>query len=82
MEDAPLKPFPEPVMLAIEELDVSQAWMIGDTPDDMTAARMAGVLPIGVVAPMDELSRSTDGMFNEGAAMVLTKLSDIEEIIP
>ena len=34
MEDAPLKPDPAPVRLALERLGVATAWMLGDTPDD------------------------------------------------
>ena len=50
-EDAPLKPDPAPVRLALERLEVRSAWMLGDTPDDMRAAVGAGVVPVGVVPP-------------------------------
>eukprot|EP01113_Clastostelium_recurvatum_P011167 TRINITY_DN1563_c0_g1_i1.p1 TRINITY_DN1563_c0_g1~~TRINITY_DN1563_c0_g1_i1.p1 ORF type:complete len:670 (+),score=148.27 TRINITY_DN1563_c0_g1_i1:1385-3394(+) len=38
MEDARLKPSPEPVLLALKQLGVKQGYMIGDTPDDIRAA--------------------------------------------
>ena len=41
MEDAPPKPAADPVVLACQKLGVQSAWMIGDTPDDMRAARAA-----------------------------------------
>ena len=42
MEDAPPKPDPQPVRLALARLGVERAWLVGDTPDDMRAARAAG----------------------------------------
>lgn len=50
-EDAALKPSPEPVRLALRRLGVTRAWMVGDTVDDLRAARAAGVLPWAVQAP-------------------------------
>ena len=50
-EDAPLKPDPAPVRLAMEQLEARTAWMLGDTPDDLRAAAGAGVVPVGVVPP-------------------------------
>jgi histidinol-phosphate aminotransferase len=47
-EDAPMKPDPTPVRLALERLGVSHAWLLGDTRDDLVAARAAGVIPIGI----------------------------------
>jgi len=82
MDDAPLKPSPEPVARAMSELGVARAWMVGDTPDDVRAARGAGVLPIGVVAPADETEFARRMLANSGAARVLLKLSQIEEMLP
>ena len=48
MEDAPAKPSPEPVQLALTSLGVTRALMVGDTPDDIKAAVGAGVVGIGV----------------------------------
>ena len=39
MEDAPQKPDPTPVKRAMRALDVERAWLLGDTVDDMRAAR-------------------------------------------
>jgi histidinol-phosphate aminotransferase len=47
-EDALFKPDPAPVRLAMERLDVTRAWMLGDTRDDLESARAAGALPIAV----------------------------------
>jgi histidinol-phosphate aminotransferase len=79
LEDAPLKPDPRPVRLALEKLGIERAWMVGDTPDDLTAARRAGVLPLGVVAPGGgDQSVLTDA----GAAKVLSKLDELQELMP
>ena len=74
MEDAPSKPNPAPVRLALERLGVRRAWMIGDTPDDMHAAAQAGVLPLAVAAPGDEAPA--------GGAWVLGQLTDLLELLP
>ncbi len=52
-EDARLKPDPEPVLVALRRLGVTSAWMLGDTVDDIRAARAAEVVPIGVLAPTE-----------------------------
>ena len=78
MEDAPAKPSPEPVTVAMNTLGVERAWMIGDTPDDAVAARNAGVLPIGVVAPGVSKSIKTT-LLSSGAAVVLEQWDQIQE---
>lgn len=80
MEDAPAKPSPEPVQIAVQRLGLSSAWMIGDTPDDVVAARGAGVLPIGINAP----DQGSGGRFlaNWGAAFALESLDELMEILP
>ncbi len=74
MEDAPAKPDPAPVQAALAALGVDRAWMVGDTPDDVVAARAAGVVPLGICAPGD-----TDPapLLRAGAARVLPALSDL-----
>lgn len=48
-----LKPSPEPVLLALHQLNVSnrRAWLIGDSPADIEAARSAGIWSIGLGNP-------------------------------
>lgn len=82
MEDARLKPDPEPVQLALSQLGVERAWMIGDTVDDIRAARGAAVVPLGVLAPAEpspDLAR--DQLLSAGAARVLTQLDDLLELL-
>ncbi|MHB2015412.1 MAG: TIGR01548 family HAD-type hydrolase [Candidatus Xenobia bacterium] len=82
MEDGPLKPDPAPVRLAMERLGVRAAWMVGDTPDDVRAARAAGVVPIGVPAPGHEWTETDDMLVRAGAARVLHRLEELEELLP
>jgi len=76
MEEAPLKPHPAPVRLLMQRLGVERAWLLGDTPDDVRAARSAGVLPIGVLAP----GEAGDGthLLAAGAARVLSHPAEWE----
>jgi histidinol-phosphate aminotransferase len=78
MEDGPAKPHPSPVRQALERLGVRRAWMVGDTPDDAAAARGAGAVPLGVVAP-DDSETTADELLRAGAARVLNGL---EELVP
>jgi len=82
MEDAPIKPNPAPVRLALEHLGVATAWMVGDTPDDLRAARGAAVLPIGVVAPGDDPESTSASLHRAGAATVLPDIRKILEVLP
>jgi histidinol-phosphate aminotransferase len=82
MEDAPAKPDPAPVRLALERLGVATGWMVGDTPDDLKAARGAGVLPIGVTAAGDDRTTMTMALENAGAAKVMGEPKEIEELLP
>jgi histidinol-phosphate aminotransferase len=79
-DEAPLKPDPAPLRLALEILGVSRAWMLGDTPDDIVAARGAGVVPIGVVAPGDDPTRARETL--RRAARVLDQTTDLQEMLP
>ena len=75
-EDADLKPSPSPVRRALEDLAVAHAWMFGDTPDDLVAARLAGVVPVGVLAPGDvsELADTLDKNENSSGDAVCSAL--------
>lgn len=85
MEDAPAKPDPAAVRLAMERLGVEAAWMVGDTPDDIVAARRAGVVPIGILPPGgvgDERIDMADAIERSGSARLLESLEDLEEMLP
>ena len=73
MEDAQAKPDPAPVVRAQRELGIRAAWLVGDTPDDMQAARGANVVPLGFNGP---------GLAEAGAARVLETLDELESLLP
>ncbi|MEC7985599.1 MAG: TIGR01548 family HAD-type hydrolase [Myxococcota bacterium] len=82
MEDAPCKPSPKPVYRALEAMGVDRAWMLGDTPDDMVAAREAGVLPIGVVPPGVTAEPLGTTLLQSGASIVLEQWDSILGRLP
>ena len=82
MEDAPRKPDPAPVRLALARLGVQRAWMVGNTPDDIRAASGASVVPLGVVAPGDDLAATSTALTDAGAASVIAHVTDLEELLP
>lgn len=81
-EDAPLKPDPAPVRLALDTLGVRRAWMLGDTPDDLRAARAANVVPIGIPAPGDTSTDTRSALALAGAARLLSSLEELAACLP
>lgn len=81
LEDAPGKPDPSPVRLALRALGVERAWMLGDTPDDIAAARGAGVLPLAVPAPGEDAPDTRERLRRAGAALVLDTTANLEELL-
>jgi len=82
MDDGPLKPDPAPVRLALQRLGVARAWMLGDTPDDMAAARAAAVVPVAVLPPGESRAEYREALTRAGAARVLQSSNDFEELLP
>jgi histidinol-phosphate aminotransferase len=82
MEDGPPKPDPTPVRVALQRLGVQRAWMLGDTVDDVRAARSAGVIPLGVVAPGTDADHAREHLTAAGAARVLLDPIDLLELLP
>lgn len=82
MEDGPPKPDPAVVRLALDRLGVSSAWMIGDTVDDVRAARGAGVVPLGIAPPGERDEGTERALIGAGAARVLGALHEIEGMLP
>jgi len=83
MEDGPAKPDPAPVRKALDTLGVERAWMLGDTRDDIVAARTAEVLPLGVVS---RARAGTDTartqLLTQGAARVFQNWMEMEALLP
>ncbi|RME30381.1 MAG: HAD family hydrolase [Deltaproteobacteria bacterium] len=81
LEDAPAKPSPEPVMLALRQLDVERAWMVGDSPDDMDAARSAGVVPVGFARKGPGARLRAQALRRRGAAAVLSSPAELSALL-
>ena len=81
MEDAPAKPSPEPVELALKSLGAQSAWMLGDTRDDIESARAAGVLPVGIAAPGQGFEGFAEHILPVGAAFAWRQWTNILEYI-
>ena len=75
LEDAPGKPDPAPVRQAMDTLGVQRAWMVGDSPDDIRAARAAGVVPLGIGAAGDP------SLLAVGAARVLPSAAAVLDLL-
>ena len=82
LEDGPNKPDPTPVRIALEQLGVSKAWMIGDTPDDIRAAVAAGVLALGIVAPGADPKAHSAALEKAGAVRILEDVASLLELLP
>ncbi|MFN5945326.1 MAG: TIGR01548 family HAD-type hydrolase [Phycisphaerae bacterium] len=81
MEDATPKPSPAPLARAMKLLGVTRAWMLGDTRDDIDAARAASIVGIGVLPPgADE--GLTQILERAGAAAVVGSLDGVLEVLP
>jgi histidinol-phosphate aminotransferase len=80
-EDAPSKPDPAPVRLALQHLGETSAWMLGDTPDDAAAASGAGVLPIAVMPPGSG-DTLREGLQASSAAIILDSLDQLDRYLP
>lgn len=80
-DDATPKPDPAPVREALRRLGVDRAWMVGDTPDDIAAARAAGVLPIGIRPPA-AVAGSGSIPAEAGAARILDSLDELKGLLP
>jgi phosphoglycolate phosphatase-like HAD superfamily hydrolase len=81
MEDAPSKPSPDGIRLAMGELGLANPWMIGDTPDDMNAAVAAGITPIGVAASGLGYDKNRKVLLASGAVVVISDTNDIQRLL-
>ena len=69
------KPFPDPMLYAAEKLNVppGRCLMVGDTPVDMRAARLAGMQSAGVLCGFGR----EKGLRQAGANVILPSTADL-----
>lgn len=79
-EDGPGKPDPAPVRLALQRLGVQRAWMVGDNPGDVTAARRAGVVPLAIEPHGIGAESHAERLRAAGGARLLANLGDVHPL--
>ena len=75
------KPDPFPIKLALERLGLREAVYVGDSVDDITAAKRAGIQPIGCVPPGVFPDKLKNLLLKQGAKMVLDNISEIDKAL-
>jgi phosphoglycolate phosphatase len=70
-----MKPYPEPIIFAVKQFgaDPARTVMVGDTPDDIKAARAAGVIPCGVTYGFGTRKDLKDA----GAEIIIEDISEL-----
>jgi len=84
MEDVPPdknKPDPYGLELALKGLSSESAYYFGDTVDDMMAAKKAGVIPVGVIAPGSDALLQKEALLDHGAIQVLDNINQVLEVL-
>lgn len=84
MDDVPPhknKPDPLGIQLALAALSLEEGFYLGDTVDDMLAARRAGMVPIGVTQGIHESQSQIELLKQHGAWQVLTDVNSILEVL-
>ncbi|MFN8827339.1 MAG: HAD family hydrolase [Planctomycetota bacterium] len=80
-EDGPGKPDPAPVRLALQRLEVTSAWMLGDNPSDVQAARAAGVVPLAIAPHGIGAEAHAERLRAAGAARLVPGPADVLRLV-
>ena len=78
-EERPCKPDPYPVNFALQQLGKQTAWMLGDNPSDVTAARGASVVPFAVLPRGIGAESHMDRLRAAGAVRLV---AGVESLLP
>ncbi|MBD3667416.1 MAG: aminotransferase class I/II-fold pyridoxal phosphate-dependent enzyme [Kangiella sp.] len=70
------KPAPEGINQCKAYYGATYCWMLGDTPDDIQAAKAAGALAIGI-----NNKESEENLYQAGAALVVASVNDLERLL-
>ncbi len=84
LEDTPpgkRKPEPFGILLALQNLKTDKALYLGDSIDDMKAASLAKITPIGVLHSESQNAKQIDLLKTWGAQAILNSVNDLDEIL-
>lgn len=86
MDDIPpwrQKPHPDGLLLAMEHLGASEGWYVGDTVDDIIAAKRARLVPIAVAGGLSQQERTAREalLCSRGAIAVIDDVNCVEAIL-
>lgn len=70
------KPAPDGINQCKAYYGATYCWMLGDTPDDIQAAKAAGALAIGVSTKENELN-----LYQAGADLVVASVNELERLL-
>lgn len=70
------KPAPEGINQCKTYYGATDCWMLGDTPDDIQAAKAAGALAIGIAE-----SESANNLYQAGADLVVASVNELERLL-
>jgi len=78
-----LKPDPAGLLLALEQMGCGAkgSLYVGDSADDMRAARAAGVHAVGVIAPGDQPEMAREGLLQAGAQEIIEQIMELEGLL-
>jgi phosphoglycolate phosphatase-like HAD superfamily hydrolase len=82
VEDAAPKPDPAPVRLAMRRLAAATAWMVGDNPSDVLAARGAGVLALAIAPHGLGAASHAAALREAGVARLVPDLDVVATLLP
>jgi histidinol-phosphate aminotransferase len=82
LEDVPReeKPHPRGIQKALDALKAKRALYVGDTIDDVRAARAAGIVP--VVITSSDAPAVLEPLLEAGAVYLIPSVNDIVEVLP
>lgn len=81
-EDGPCKPDPFPVRHALQQLGKQSAWMLGDNPSDVTAARGAGAVPFAILPRGICAEAHMDRLRAAGAVRLVEGVGSLRQQLP
>lgn len=74
----PAKPAPDVVLACLRQLGCGRGLMVGDTPDDVTAGRLAGLLTVSV----DHGTRTRAELIATKPDVLLNSLTELVPLLP